>query len=67
VRKTPMEEVFDQERTDDDLWYREFVPNVSTRLRRRLWSWQDLGSFPFKGRIATRCKRGSHMYVHWYE
>lgn len=38
VRKIPMEEVFDQERTDDDLWYWEFVPNVSTRLRRHLWS-----------------------------
>lgn len=38
VKTIPMEEVFDQERTNDDLWYREFVPDVSTRLRRRLWS-----------------------------
>jgi hypothetical protein len=35
VQKIPMEEVFDQERTDDDLWYREFVPDVGSKLRRR--------------------------------
>lgn len=38
VKKIPMEEVYDQERTDDDLWYKEFVSDVSSKLRRRPWN-----------------------------
>lgn len=28
VKRIPMEEFFDDERTVEDLWYREFVPDV---------------------------------------
>ena len=32
VKKIPMEEFFDNDRTDDDLWYKDYVPNVLRTL-----------------------------------
>lgn len=28
VKRIPMEEFFDEERTEDDLWFKDFVPDV---------------------------------------
>jgi hypothetical protein len=32
VKMIPMEEFFDVERTDEDLWYKDYVPNVHEAL-----------------------------------
>ncbi|CAJ0547265.1 Ff.00g018920.m01.CDS01 [Fusarium sp. VM40] len=59
VRKIPMEELFDQERTDDDLWYREFVPNF------RFLSKRELPQGAKGGVTYTTIVLNPHIFLPW--
>ncbi|KAM0217446.1 hypothetical protein ACHAQD_007425 [Fusarium lateritium] len=59
IKKIPMEEVFDQERTDDDLWYREFVTDF------RFLSKEELPEGAKGGVAYSTIVLNPHIFLVW--
>ncbi|KAJ4184918.1 hypothetical protein NW755_008832 [Fusarium falciforme] len=49
VKRLPMEEFYDNERSDDDFWFKDFIPGVGKAFRKMFKDadhWDSFASYP---------------------